>query len=289
MSTEEDQETADPRHVLDELKKIFRYDRDELLREFGRASISGKGTPEHVANDREVALRCFLRRYFPIPSRVCKGKVSDSYGRRSSSIDAIVVNPIHPSTMASKERHAFFLAAEGIDYAIELKPQLSSRKEIERGLKQIRSVKVLRRRTHGLLVSGKRLSDSGKDLALQIPCIIFAQEAYKDKRRLIEAIVSYYASRKIPLREQFDIICILDGTIVVNASKKYWTLDVDGLIFRDFGRDVLCYLMFLLLSMPKSTPLMKEDVLSHYISLPQITTWTQYSDLNSQLTSYEEE
>ena len=268
---------------MDELKKILRYDRQELLQEFQKASLTGKGTPDHVATAREAALHNFLGRYFPNPHHVSKGIISDSYGCRSASIDAIIVNPIHPHTMLSRPL-PFFLAAEGIDYAIELKPRLDSKQEIERGLQQIRSVKKLRRRTDGLLLGRKQLSKPLQELALQIPCILFSEKTYDDKEKLISTIVSYYRNNEIPAKEQFDIICILDGTFVVNSSNSmHFNLNVDGLVFCDLGEDVLYYFLHFLLKIPPSTPKLKTDVLSHYIDTPPTQGWKTYHNLNTQL------
>ena len=50
---------------MNELREILRHDRRELLNAFDKARVSGKGTPEHVANDREAAFREVLGRYFP--------------------------------------------------------------------------------------------------------------------------------------------------------------------------------------------------------------------------------
>ena len=82
---------------MNELKEILRHDREELVQAFRKASVAGRGTPEHVADDRETALREVLGRYFPYPYHVVKGNISDSNGNRSASIDAIVVNPVPSS------------------------------------------------------------------------------------------------------------------------------------------------------------------------------------------------
>ena len=268
---------------MDELKEILQLDREELLQAFRKASVSGKGTPEHVADDREAALRDLLARYFPYPHHVVKGNISDSHGNRSASIDAIVVNPIHPHTML-RGRSPFFLAAEGVDYAIELKPDLGNQSEIERALDQVRTVKKLRRATDGLLIGRKRLSAPLRELALRVPCVIFAERAYSDTKHLMEKIVSYYKTNSVPTDQQFDMICILDGTLAINSSKvTHFYLNVDGLVFRDFGDEVLYNFLFFLLKIPLSTPRMKSDVLSHYIETPPTDGWKTYHTLNSAL------
>ena len=270
---------------MNELRELLRFDRKELLSAFRKSSVSGKGTPEHISSDREEGLREFLRKYFPQPHHIVKGNISDSYGLRSASIDAIVVNPIHPHTMLPN-RSPFFLAAEGVDYAIELKPNLANKKEIERGLAQIRSVKKLRRRTDGLLLGRKKLSERLKELALQIPCVLFSERTYDDKRKLVDTIVSYYEKHQVPRNERFDMICSLDGTFVLYSSvDSYYALnaDVDGLAFCDLGEDVLYYFLFFLLRIPPSTPKLKATVMSHYIDKPPAAGWSTYHDLNDRL------
>ena len=270
---------------MNELRELLRFDRKELLSAFRKSSVSGKGTPEHISSDREEVLREFLRNYFPQPHHIVKGKISDSYGLRSASIDAIVVNPIHPHTMLPN-RSPFFLAAEGVDYAIELKPNLANKREIEIGLAQIRSVKKLRRRTDGLLLGRKKLSERLKELALQIPCVLFSERTYDDKRKLVDTIVSYYEEHQVPRNERFDMICSLDGTLVLYSSvDSYYALnaDVDGLAFCEMGEDVLYYFLFFLLRIPPSTPELKATVMSHYIDKLPAAGWRTYHDLNDRL------
>ena len=81
-------------------------------RPFARQAFQEGGTPEHVADDRETALREILGRYFPYPYHVVKGNISDRHGNRSASLDAIVVNPIHPHTML-RGRSPFFSGGGG--------------------------------------------------------------------------------------------------------------------------------------------------------------------------------
>ena len=268
---------------MNELKEILRLDREELVQAFRKASVAGRGTPEHVADDRETALREVLGRYFPYPYHVVKGNISDSNGNRSASVDAIVVNPVHPHTML-RGRSPFFLAAEGVDYAIELKPDLGNHAEIERALGQMRTVKKLRRATDGLLTGRKSLSAPLRDLALRIPCVLFAERTYSNTQHLIERVVSYYKTNGVPTNQQVDMICIADGRLVINSSKNtHFYLNVDGFVLRDFGEDVLYFFLHFLSTIPQSTPRLKCDVLSHYIERPPTDGWKTYHSLNTEL------
>ena len=179
--------------------------------------------------------------------------------------------------------------AEGVDYAIELKPELNSKVEVERALKQIQSVKKLRRRTDGLLHGRRDLSDIQRELALQVPSVIFSEKTYSNKRNLIEKIVSYYKENQIPENEQFDIICCLNGTLIINSgSSLYFNLKHNGtqdphngILILEAREDVLYYFFRLLFAVPQSTPSMKENMLNHYIEKPPSDGWTTFHDLNS--------
>jgi len=84
----------------------------------------------------------FIKKYFPFPFRLAKGQIIDSFGKESASIDCILLNPNHPYTTNSNEKHFSAILSDGVDVAIELKPDLNSEKEIHRSLKQIKSVKM---------------------------------------------------------------------------------------------------------------------------------------------------
>lgn len=268
---------------INNLQKLMRIQRNELIASFERASIEGQGTPQEVSDRREKSLQKFLKGYFPFPYQIAKGNVSDSYGARSQSIDTLIINPSHPHTINHEEQYSLIMA-EGVDYAIELKPNLNSKIEIERALRQSQSIKKLKRKTDGLLLGRKNLTVEQKDLALQIPCIIFSEKTYSDKRILIDKIVSYYSENKTPIKEQFDIICCLDGTFVVNSSKYlHFYLDTDGFVFNNLGEDVLYYFFHFISNIPQSTPSMKENMLKHYLSRPPTSGWKAFHDLNKVL------
>ena len=113
--------------------------------EFAAASALGEGTSQEVAEFRENALRSFVERFYPSPYHVVKGKVHDSFGTdASASIDCLVVNPVNPNLIDSHGKFQLLLA-DGVDLAMELKPDLASRAELHRGLEQGMSIKKLRR------------------------------------------------------------------------------------------------------------------------------------------------
>ena len=92
-----------------------------------------------------------LEKNFPFPYRITKGNIIDSYNQRRASIDCIILDPSHPYTIDSKNKKASVIFADGVDYAIEIKGNLTDKDEIERALKQIESVKKLTRVRNGLI------------------------------------------------------------------------------------------------------------------------------------------
>ncbi|CAA9464993.1 MAG: hypothetical protein AVDCRST_MAG58-3341 [uncultured Rubrobacteraceae bacterium] len=118
---------------MDDLFALVRTDAEELRLEFGRASIQGRGTPQDIATFRETALQGIVSNYFPFPFRVAKGGIVDSYGRRSDSVDCILVNPMHPYTIDRRENFKLIFA-DGVDAAIEVKPDISQRYALYRGV-----------------------------------------------------------------------------------------------------------------------------------------------------------
>ena len=129
---------------MDALFALVRDDAEELRLEFKKAGIQGRGTPQDIATFRETAPQGTLSNYFPFPFRVAKGGIVDSYGRRSASVDCILVNPMHPYTIDRRENFKLIFA-DGVDAAIEVKPDISQKDELYRGLEQGLKVKALRR------------------------------------------------------------------------------------------------------------------------------------------------
>lgn len=196
------------------LLEILSLEAKEIALSFEKASIEGQGTPQEVSDRRESAfVNAFISKYFPFPFRVEKGNIIDSYNKRSNSIDCVVLNPAHPYTIDSKNERASIIFADGVDYAIEIKPDLTSQAEIERSLLQIQSVKKLRRKKHGILLLGKMIREKtiepeAIETAYQIPCFIFANKTYTDISLLLTYIMEYYIREDVPPREQFDYIVI---------------------------------------------------------------------------------
>jgi hypothetical protein len=140
---------------MDKLKDILINEATKLDMEFRDASSLGKGTPQETATFREGAFRDFLRRFYPAPYRIVQGKIHDLFDHEPShSIDSIIVNPIHPHLIDTEGKFKLLLA-DGIDAAIEVKPDISNTTELERALKQGVSVKKLSQVTGPLILSDR--------------------------------------------------------------------------------------------------------------------------------------
>ena len=204
------------------LVDILSFESKQIAISFDKASIEGAGTPQEVSDRREGIVKCFLEKFFPFPYKVVKGNIVDSYGESSNSIDCIVINPCHPYTIDKTNEKASLILADGVDFAFEIKPKLTSTTEIERALAQVQSVKRLKRVKDGLFLR-KRFNNDQKECAKTIPCIIFANETYKDIKKLIATIYEYYSRNHVPALEQFDLIIINNQYLIYNFRDNIYS------------------------------------------------------------------
>lgn len=262
---------------------LLELESQEIAFAFKKASIEGKGTPQEVADRREVAVKKFLEKYFPFPFRIAKGNINDSFGQRSTSIDCLVLNPNHPYTVSDDDKYSVLLA-DGIDFAIEVKPDLSKVTEIDRSLKQIESVKKLTRINDGLIF-GKRLKKEEQENAKKIPSFIFADKTYVDIKTLIEKIVDYYEKNKTIRTHQFDCIVINGRGLIFNSRKNsYFNLNetTEGLFYLELGDKTLVAFLLWLNKLPLSAPRLSASVLEHYLEFNP-STMQHYIDLDKRI------
>ncbi|MCM3705324.1 hypothetical protein M3205_06225 [Cytobacillus firmus] len=205
---------------MKEFFEILQHEAKEIDIKFLRSSIEGKGTSQEVSDFREHAVQDFIQKYYPYPYRITKGGIYDSNGMRSDSIDCIILNPAHPHTINSHGKHSLILA-DGVDAAIEVKPDISVKKELERGLIQGVSVKELRRASSPLL---KRIGQPHPDTIIehskQVPFFIFAMKAKSDITKTIQDIKNYYSENNISIDYQLDGIIVQNKGIIMNYKDK---------------------------------------------------------------------
>lgn len=270
----------------DKLLELLKLESKEINLSFEKASIEGQGTPQEVSDRRENAfVRTFIEKYFPFPYRVTKGNVVDSYNNRSNSIDCLILSPSHPYTIDPKNDKASIIFADGVDFAIEVKPDLTSKNEIVRGLEQIRSVKRLRRQRDGLLIKSK-CTELEISRAKQIPAIIFSNKTFKNIKTLLADIVDYYVNEKVPKNEQFDLIVINNQTIIFNSTQYSYTnyVQIEGLYYAETNENTLAAFLMLIGKMSKSEPSLGSNVLDFYLDESLINELVRcYPDLNEKL------
>jgi hypothetical protein len=189
-------------------------DAKQLTQRFEEASRRS-GSPSDVAEARERAFSDWLIRYIGSDHRVVKGEVIDTGGTRTQQIDAIVLNEYHPPISGIFSAGPFL--AEGVSWAIEVKPDLRDQRELERGLKQVASVKsVLRRLAGGDVVFGPGANYS--HFAEHIPTFIFAITS-QEIAQLAQSIEEYYRENAVAKELQLDAAFVLEKGVVYNFKE----------------------------------------------------------------------
>ncbi|WP_422090829.1 DUF6602 domain-containing protein [Tenacibaculum ovolyticum] len=269
---------------MNNLLKLLKLESEEINTLFEKASIEGEGTPQEISDRRESSLTEFLKKYFPFPYRIAKGNIRDSYGQSSMSIDCILLNPSHPFTTSDEVRYSVILA-DGVDVAIELKPKLNSDTEIERSLKQITSVKRLKRQKNGLISLFNKHTEKYKQNCFRIPSVVFATETYSNEKLLLEKILEFYEKESIPRELQLDFIVVNRKFIVLNMRKDSYLHNEklpEGLVIIEYGDFTLAAFLLLLNKLPQSEARMDSTVLEHYLSDLKGDVRT-YPDLNERI------
>ncbi len=248
------------------LLKLLSIEASEIATSFQKAGIEGEGTPQEVADRREECFRKFIQKYFPHPYRVVKGNIIDSYGNTSQSIDCIVINPTHPYTIDSLNERASLIFADGVDYAIEIKPDLGNKKEIERALKQIQSVKKLRRKNANVYFAN-RFQKEQLERYKTIPGIIYAEETYQDLDTLFDVIMEYYDKNEVPPLEQFDILFVNNRVLVCNVRPNSYEQrgSENCLAFMECEQEGLALFLCELNHIPQCLPQAAENILSIFL------------------------
>jgi hypothetical protein len=255
--------------ILEELLELLRNETQELSLRFERSSIEGRGTSQEVSDFREHAIQSFLERFFPFPFRICKGGIYDSNGLRSDSIDCIILNPVHPHTIDSRGKHSFIIA-DGVDAAVEVKPDISSHKELERGLIQGISVKKLSRVQAPVFLNAPQYII---DHSRKIPFFIFSMKSKNEISTTYKEIKAYYIDNSTPLIEQLDIVVINNRGLLINYKykeeypfvTKFSDEQKSGWFFEEWGLNTLAGFLYHLNRVHPSIVRMEIPALSHYV------------------------
>jgi len=254
--------------ALDDLYAFLREEAATLEREFKKASISGRGTPQEVADFREHAVEEFVGRFFPFPHRVTKGKIRDSYGAISDSIDCVICNPNHPHTIDSHGKFQLIFA-EGVDAAIEVKPDISNNDELLRGLQQGLTVKALKRTTEPLLERIPWMVER----AHRVPYVILAMRCKKDPMDTGKEIVRFYKEHGTPPLHQADFIAVNNVGLFnncIDASQYRWNklpgdANKTGWFYEEWAEETLGGFLWLLQLVAHASIKMQNDILPSYL------------------------
>jgi hypothetical protein len=256
--------------VNSKLLELLKLEGPELAAEFEKASLKGRGTPQEVAEFREHHFQSFIKRYFPFPYRTAKGNVIDSYGLESPSIDCLIINPSHPYTINSHGKFSVIFA-DGVDVAIELKPDVSQLTELHRGLHQLRELKKLRRAKTPLLMASPQFGVDSEmlELSMRTPAFIFCTQAKVDPMKTGREIAAFYQAQSVPTQEQIDYLVINNVGIVANLKSPSMSRTVPkraGLFFEEWRELTIAAFLLYLSAAYHSTPTIAEPVLRRYLT-----------------------
>src|SRR5258708_16657887 len=258
---------------MEELFAYIREDAITLESKLRQASISGKGTSQEIAEFRENALQRFVEKFFPFPYRLTKGKIRDSFGRISASIDCIICNPNHPYTTADSTGKLHLLFAEGIDAAVEVKPDIQSRSDLIEGLEQGLSVKALMRASEPTLMRTPWVVERSK----RVPFAIFPMRCKADPVATCQEIVAFYGERGTPRLQQADFVAVNNVGIFINmldpsmcpAWPGFENVEKTGWFFEQWGQDTLAGFLHQLHGLAHASIKMQDDVLPRYLIHPR--------------------
>jgi hypothetical protein len=261
---------------MEDLKQLIRVDARNLDSQFKSATVQGRGTPQEISEFRENALQDFLTNYFPYPYRIAKGGILDHTNERSASIDCIVINPEHPYTIDRRQKFKVILA-DGVDAAIEVKPDISQSSELYRGLEQGLSVKRLRRAKSPIILENKR-SQEVIEFSLRVPFFIFAMKAKKNIRDTAAEILDFYKQKGIGRLDQADAIIVNNVGIIANFPLEgsfYWQVGDEvpnkiGWFLEKWGEDTLAGLLFKINQAFSARATVQEPILRRYLQAIRI-------------------
>ncbi|MFL0495732.1 DUF6602 domain-containing protein [Priestia megaterium] len=254
---------------MKEFLEILKYESQEINTKFLRSSIEGKSTSQEVSDFREHAVQEFVQRYYPFPYRISKGGIYDSYGERSDSIDCLILNPNHPHTVNSHGKHSL-IVADGVDVAMEVKPDISNKSELTRALVQGLSVKKLRRRVVNTVLE---YDSEVLDISKRIPYFVFSMKAKASIQDTFEEIKQFYDKNDTPLVDQADVFVILNRGLIINykhANLYPWNLELapeskTKWYFEEWGEHTLAGLLFNLNRVYGAAPTIIDNYLKYYL------------------------
>lgn len=170
-----------------------------------------KGDRTNTGDAKEFSVNDFIQSYLTNDYRVKKGKIYSLDGE-SANIDCVVLAPNHPNLITPIRE---VILAEGVYCAIEVKPDISSlskTSEFTRSLKQIKSIKDLKRKVDRLnlkILGGQKRPDYFD----KIPAVLFSKKS-ADFDKIITHFKEKFANGEIDKEEIPDIIFSIEKGVL---------------------------------------------------------------------------
>lgn len=259
------------------MNKVIEYIKSEvavLLAKMEQASLQGH--PQDTGDRKEDAVRNIIEQFYPYPYQLTKGKIIDSLGNDSNSIDCIVLGANHPRINSNNKNFHDLILCEGVEFAIEVKPDIQSYNELKRGLKQIISVKKLERditepyyrNIHSDKPPQVNLEMEEREiLSKKIPCVIFSNKCKTDPMETAKEVQEYYRTHSVPIEHQIDAIVINGVGIIFNYKITAMAppQHVCGLYFENWGEYTMARFLLFLTQMPSCEMRISPSFLPKYL------------------------
>ncbi|MDW7617090.1 hypothetical protein SC499_20970 [Peribacillus simplex] len=117
-----------------------------------------------------------------------------------------ITNASFPHTVNNSGKHV----SDGVDVAIEVKPDIANFHELQRRL--VQGIKKLRRRVNTLIYENSK-PEYIRNHSKQVPFFIFSIKAKSNIADTIREIKTYYEENDVPIFEQIDCIVVLNKGI----------------------------------------------------------------------------
>lgn len=197
---------------------------DDFNLKFAATKESFKQSKLATSDRKELIVKDFFESFFPSEYKISRGEIFD-YNNISNSIDCVIKTPNHPNLKTPMRPE--IIIAEGVYAAIEVKPDISTKKEFERGLEQCKAVKQL---TRNINLPTIESLDPQKDYK-KIPFILFSKKA-KSAKKTFESLKQYIIKEKLKPNEIPDVIFSLDGWLI------YHTVNIRTSLFSSFYHQI---------------------------------------------------
>lgn len=258
--------------VFSPTEKVFKVDRDS------------------TGSKKEVTVQEFIGSYLTRDFRLKKGHIF-SQKSKSNNIDCVVLAPNHPRLITPKRE---IILAEGVFAAVEIKPDIYNKIELERGLQQIKSVKLLDRKVSSLALPNLGVDDL-KDFQKKIPCVIFSAKSLTPDN-MYAFLRDQIIEGKFTVFDLPDLIVTLDhGLFVISPdisvtplspmflamNPKLSTCQMINFQCESVAASLSLFLIHLL-CFPTAYLLDEEPILLNYltgVTIPKLRAWSFSEDI----------